>query len=268
MRSIPITDPNDPAIEPFRAIRERDLVGREGLFIAEGETVLRTLAASRRHSIVSALIVEKRVEKLKPIFDDMGEDLVVHTVSQDIMDAIAGFHMHRGILALGRRAPDGNPHGLLASLPDRAAIAVAVGISNHDNIGGFFRNAGAFGVSAVLLDAGCCDPLYRKAIRVSVGAALTMPFARLPPDSDIASFLKEHGFTPLAFTGVGRMPLAELVPPVRPALLFGAEGPGLPESLIAACDTVRIEMAPGLDSLNVATASGIALHHVMSRRPS
>ena len=265
MRVVPITDPNDPAIEPFRAIRERDLVGREGLFIAEGETVLRTLVASRRHSVVSALIADKRAEKLKPLLDAMGEHLIVHTAPQDVLDAIAGFHMHRGILALGRRAPDGDPRGLLASLPDRATIAVAVGISNHDNIGGLFRNAAAFGVSAVLLDAGCCDPLYRKAIRVSVGAALTVPFARLPTGTDIASFVKEHGFMPLAFTGTGRTPLAELVPPARAALLFGTEGPGLPESLIVACETVRIEMAPSLDSLNVATASGIALHHVMSR---
>jgi tRNA G18 (ribose-2'-O)-methylase SpoU len=265
MRFIPITDPNDPAIEPFHAVRERDLVGREGMFIAEGETVLRTLVASRHHSIVSALIAEKRAEKLKPLFDAMGEDFVVHTASQDIMDAIAGFHMHRGILALGRRASDANPCALLATLPDRATIVVAVGISNHDNIGGLFRNAAAFGVSAVLLDSGCCDPLYRKAIRVSVGAALTIPFARCPTGIDIASFLKERGFTPLAFTGTGRTPLADLVPPPRAALLFGTEGPGLPESLIAACETVRIEMASGLDSLNVATASGIALHHVMSR---
>lgn len=266
MRLIPITDPDDPAIEPFRAIRERDLVGREGLFIAEGETVLRTLAENRRHRIVSALIAEKRVEKLTPLFAVMPGDVSVHTASQDVLDTISGFHLHRGVLALGRRAPDEGAASLLASLPDIATVVVAVGLSNHDNIGGLFRNAAAFGADAVLLDAGCCDPLYRKAIRVSVGAALTVPFARLVRDADIAAALKAHGFTPLSFTGAGRVPLADLVPPGRAALLFGTEGPGLPENMISACETVRIEMAPGLDSLNVATASGIALHHVMSQR--
>jgi tRNA G18 (ribose-2'-O)-methylase SpoU len=266
MRLIPITDPDDPAIEPFRAIRERDLVGREGLFIAEGETVLRTLVASR-HDIVAALIADTRIEKLAPLFETMGKDFAVHTASQNILDTIAGFHLHRGILALGRRGADEGAAALLASLPERATVAVAVGLSNHDNIGGIFRNAAAFGADAVLLDAGCCDPLYRKAIRVSVGAALTVPFARLPREADIAAVLKAEGFTPLAFTGSGRVALADLLPPRRAALLFGTEGPGLPESLISACETVRIEMAPGLDSLNVATASGIALHHVMSRLP-
>lgn len=265
MRLISITNPNDPAIEPFRAIRERDLVGREGLFIAEGETVLRTLAASR-HRIVSALIVEKRMEKLASLFEGMDEDISVHTASQDVLDTIAGFHLHRGILALGRRAPDEEAASLLAALPDVATVAVAVGFSNHDNIGGLFRNAAAFGVDAILLDAGCCDPLYRKAIRVSVGAALTVPFARLPRSSDIASSLRAQGFTPLAFTGSGRLELADFMPPPRPALIFGTEGAGLSHELLKSCDTVRIEMAPGLDSLNVATASGIALHYMMSRR--
>ncbi len=265
MRVISITDPDDPAIAPFRAVRERDLVGRDGLFIAEGETVLRTLAAGGRHEILSALIADKRAEKLMPVLAAFG-DIPIHTASQSVLDAIAGFHLHRGILALGRKAPDVGAEALLATLPERATIAVAAGLSNHDNMGGLFRNAAAFGAAAVLLDAGCCDPYYRKAIRVSVGAVLTVPFARLAPDTDIPALLRAHGFTPFAFTGGGRMRLGDLVPPERAALVFGSEGPGLPESLMSACETVRIEMAPGLDSLNVATASGIALHHMMSRR--
>src|SRR5690606_19888190 len=100
MRVISITDPDDPAIAPFRAVRERDLVGRDGLFIAEGETVLRTLAANGRHEIVSALIADKRTEKLMPVLAALG-DIDVHTASQSVLDTIAGFHLHRGILALG-----------------------------------------------------------------------------------------------------------------------------------------------------------------------
>ena len=140
------------------------------------------------------------------------------------------------------------------------------GIANHDNMGGIFRNAAAFGASAVLLDTTCCDPLYRKAIRVSVGAALSVPFARMPEGADVLTLLKHHDFEPIALSPRGKLTLLDLAVPERSAVLLGAEGPGLPAGLLASATTVRILMAEGFDSLNVATTSGIVLHHLVARR--
>ena len=139
---------------------------------------------------------------------------------------------------------------------------VLMGIGNHDNIGGLFRNAAAFGVDAVLLDGACCDPLYRKAIRVSVGGSLMVPFARLGPDEDGVDLMRRHGFRSLALSPGGAKPLAEVNGSGRVSLLLGAEGPGLSDEILTRTETVTIPMSGQFDSLNVATASGIALHHL------
>jgi tRNA G18 (ribose-2'-O)-methylase SpoU len=179
-----------------------------------------------------------------------------------VMDAIAGFHIHRGILAHGERSAPLSASDLLAAAGPDALVVVLFGIANHDNIGGVFRNAAAFGAAGVLIDPTCCDPLYRKAIRVSVGAALSLPFARLSPGDDAIALLRAHGFTPLALSPAGRTPLKSLSRPLRPAVLLGAEGPGLPPDILARADTISIPMAGAFDSLNVATTSGIVLHHL------
>ncbi len=246
-------------------MRERDLVGRQGHFIAEGEVVLRVLLASR-HAPVSLLLARKRIEALAPLLAGLDEAVPIYAAEQTVMDGIVGFPLHRGILALARRAPLPEAGALLADCPPRALIMVLCGIANHDNMGGLFRNAAAFGVDAVLLDAQCCDPLYRKAIRVSVGGSLVVPFSRLDASVDIVALLTEQGYTPLALSPAGATPLAQLSPPVRTALLFGAEGPGLPADLLARTQVLCIPMAAGFDSLNVATTSGIVLYHVTMAR--
>ena len=259
---IPVIDPSDPRVAAYRNVRERDLVGREGRFVAEGEVVLRMLIRSPRHTAESVLVDERRLAKLRPLLDELPGDTPVYAAGQAVIDAVAGFHLHRGILAIGRRAPDLSAGDLLASLPARAVVLVLFGISNHDNMGGLFRNAAAFGAGAVLLDPGCCDPLYRKAIRVSVGHALTVPFARLGEDEDAIALLRGGGFEPLALTPGGAVPLAGLDPPSRAAVLLGTEGPGLPQRIIAEARPVAVPMAPGVDSLNVAVTAGIVLHHL------
>jgi len=259
---IRIDDPLDARIAPFREVRERDLAGREGGFIAEGEVVLNVLARSRRHRARSLLIAEKRLEKLAPLIAVFGDNVAVYAAGQAVMDAIAGFHIHRGILAHGERSAPMSPGDLLTSAGPEALVVVLFGIANHDNIGGVFRNAAAFGAAGVLIDPTCCDPLYRKAIRVSVGAALSLPFARLAPDEDAIALLRGHGYTPLALSPSGATPLKSLARPPRPAVLLGAEGPGLPPDILARADTIAIPMAGAFDSLNVATTSGIVLHHL------
>ena len=252
MTPIRIDDPDDPRIAGYRDIREADLVGRDGLFIAEGEVVLRVLLRQSRHAPVSLLIDAKRIERLAPLLAAAPEGAPVYCAGQSVLDAIVGFPIHRGVLALGRRAPEPSTEALLASLPDEALVMALFGIANHDNLGGLLRNAAGFGVAAVLLDAHCCNPLYRKAIRVSVGGALITPIARLAPDEDPIAMFDRHGIQPVALTP--RAP--------RTALLLGAEGPGLADDLIARSTAVSIPMCAGFDSLNVATTSGIALHHL------
>jgi tRNA G18 (ribose-2'-O)-methylase SpoU len=259
---IPINDPKDPRISAFRDVRERDLVGREGHFIAEGEVVLRVFLASRRHEPVSLLIAEKRLARLTPLLEQVPETVPVYVAGQAVLDAIAGFPLHRGILALGRSAPMPTASDLLAELGPRALVVVLFGIANHDNVGGIFRNVAAFGADAVILDQDSCDPLYRKAIRVSVGATLMVPFARFQAAEDALDVLTKQGFEPIALSPAGDTPLARLTRPARAAVLLGAEGPGLPADVLMRSRKVGIPMAPGFDSLNVATTSGIVLHHL------
>jgi tRNA G18 (ribose-2'-O)-methylase SpoU len=257
---VPVGDPDDPRLEPYRAIRERDLVGRDGLFIAEGRVVLEKAVAAIPAAIVSVLVAEHRLASLTDILAQLPAETPVYAAGQAVMDGVVGFPIHRGILALGRwqaRSAD----VLLAGLPARALVVGLVGVANHDNMGGVFRNAAAFGADAILLDDSCCDPLYRKAIRVSVGAALSVPFARAGSAPALVAALARVDLEVLALTPGGAFELGRLVARPRMAVLFGAEGPGLPPSILAQTKTVRIGMAGGLDSLNLATASGVVLHH-------
>jgi tRNA G18 (ribose-2'-O)-methylase SpoU len=260
--TLSVTDPNDPRIEGYRDVRDRDVVGRRGAFIAEGEVVLRTLIKAAPHRLSSVLLTERQAERLAPLLDDLPPTVIRYTAAQAVMDQIVGFQIHRGILGLGGREPATEPDALLADLVGPAMLVVLCGISNHDNMGGIFRNAAAFGVGGVLLDSTCCDPLYRKAIRVSVGASLTTPYAKLETGADILDLLDRHGFEALAFSPSGTMPLRDVSRPERAAVILGTEGPGLSAALMARARTVSIPMNSDLDSLNVAVTCGIALHHL------
>ncbi len=262
---IAIDDPDDPRLCAYRAVRERDLVGRQGRFIVEGEVTLRLLfSGSARFATESVLLAPERW----PGFSDLlrGDGPPVYLAGKDVMSAVAGFPIHRGVLAVGLRGAEPAPEALVPPAPAPALVVGMVGLTNHDNVGGLFRNAAAFGADAVWLDAGTCDPLYRKAIRVSAGAALTVPFARAASGAALLDLAQRHDLTPLALTPGGHETLNRLAPPSRALLLLGTEGPGLPEALMARARRLRIAMAPGFDSLNVATAGAIALHHLSRAR--
>jgi tRNA G18 (ribose-2'-O)-methylase SpoU len=256
-----IGDPLDPRIAAYGQVRERDLVGREGAFIAEGRVVLEKLIAAGRHPVRSVLVAEPKLAGLAEVLERLDPATPVYVAGQAVMDALVGFHIHRGILALGERR-EADAANLLAGLPERALVVALSGVANHDNMGGVFRNAAAFGADAVLLDSDCCDPLYRKAIRVSVGAALTTAFAQLPRGADMVAMLGAAAFEVVSLSPRGAVELADFRPAGRTAVLFGAEGPGLAEAVLARTKTVRIAMAGGFDSLNLATTSGIVLHAV------
>jgi tRNA G18 (ribose-2'-O)-methylase SpoU len=265
---IRIEDADDIRIAGFREIRERDLTRREGRFIAEGTVVLNLLVDSHNgfgaFRAESLLLLENRVEGLTSLTERLPNDVPIYIASKAVMNAIAGFDIHRGVLALGIRKNAPTPQTLLASLPGKALVVAACGIANHDNIGAIFRNAAAFGADAVLLDETCCDPLYRKALRVSVGSVLRIPYSREGSVSDLLTALREDNFSLWGLSPRGAIDIRQITPGNRAALLTGTEGEGLPQDVLASIQTARIPQAPGLDSLNAGTATGVALFAIAS----
>ncbi|NLR96971.1 RNA methyltransferase [Rhizobium sp. P38BS-XIX] len=268
-RLIEITHPDDPRIAEFRDIRERDLTGRESRFIAEGTVVLRLLAGAHANGgdffAEKVLLLTNRVAGLSDIIHTFPAEVPVYVATSDVLDGVVGFHLHRGVLALGRRKAETGLDAFLDRLPPEALVLAGCGISNHDNMGSMFRNAAAFGADAVLLDESCCDPLYRKALRVSVGSVLTMPYCRQSTDTDLLAAMADRGFAIWSLSPRGVVDIRDIPASKRMALVVGTEGEGLPQSILSAFDSVRIPQAPGLDSLNVATASGIALFEMAAR---
>ncbi|OBZ95408.1 RNA methyltransferase [Pararhizobium polonicum] len=266
MTPVRIDDPADPRIAGLVSIKERDLTGRHGRFIAEGTVVLRMLAAAHRAGrgieAEAILLLENRVDGLVDLLADFPATIPVYVASAPVFDAIAGFNMHRGVLALGKRDSAPRLDTLLGGLPAKSMVLAACGISNHDNMGSMFRNAAAFGADAILMDETSCDPMYRKAIRVSVGSVLTVPFAREGSVTALVGRLQADGFAIWGLSPRGQTDLQDIAPSPRTALLVGTEGEGLPETILSSIRTARIRQRPGLDSLNVATATGIALHQV------
>lgn len=262
-----IDDPADPRLDDYRAVRERDLVSRKGVFVAEGRLVVRTLLTESRFRCRSVLVNDAA---LPSISDAVRGALPVYLVSQKVLDTVVGFHIHRGCVAIGERTPPVTVDALIRAFPrdSPATLVVLERLSNHDNVGGVFRNALAFGVAGVVLSPDCADPLYRKAIRVSMGAALRVPFACADDWPGSLEQVAAAGFTLVALTpapdAVDIADAATILPlPRRTALLLGAEGDGLSERALDACTLrVRIPIAAGVDSLNVASASAVALHRL------
>lgn len=263
-----ISDPADPRIADYSNLIDRQLAALSsgqtaGLFMAEGELVVRQLLNSALET-KSVLISPTRLDSMADDLRCLPPTTPIYLAPQPLMNQIVGFNIHRGILAAGfRPAPPDLDHLLIHT----KTLVILEDLSNHDNLGGIFRAAAALaGLSqtAILLSPRCCDPLYRKAIRVSMGTALRLPFATLDPWPDSLLRIKRAGFTVIALTPTSKAtPINTLKPPDRVALLLGAEGPGLtPEALAAADISVQIPMNPEVDSLNVVIAAGIALHRL------
>lgn len=261
MDLIRIDDPADLRIAPYNAIRERDLTGRGERFIVEGKVTLDILVRRARFEIESVFVAEHRLAAVAESLAALGDRAPVYTAPGEVFDAIAGFPVHRGILACARKGAPAS----LGSMARQDRLVVAMGLSNHDNVGALFRNAAAFGADGIILDSESCDPLYRKSIRVSAGSALWLPFVHGPAAGEIMKFLAKSRHALWALTPrASAANLWDLQPPARLALVLGAEGPGLPDSIIDAARPVRIPMSEGFDSVNVATAAAIALARVFA----
>lgn len=259
---IRIDDPADERIAEFVSIRERDLTGRTNRFIAEGTVVLNAVldaGPQGRFAFDKLFILENRLGGLEKLLLRLPPEVPVYTATRQVMDAVTGFAMHRGVLAVGRHNPPESLETFIAGLPKKPLLVACIGIANHDNMGSIFRNAGVFGADGVVIDQTSCDPLYRKAIRVSVGAALRVPFCRTGSATGLVQALQTAGFEVYGLSPGGSVDIAQLQPTDRTVLIAGAEGSGLGPEILENVHTARIQQAPGMDSLNVATATGVAL---------
>ena len=228
---------------------------RRGVLIAEGANVVERLVRSP-YPIRAVIGVPSRIEALSALLEPL--DVPVYVLDKWLLSSVVGFHVTRGVLASASRGPGWSALALLATA---RRVAVLESLNDFENLGSLFRNAAAFGVDAVLLDPQCADPLYRRSVRVSMGHVLRVPFAVLPGEWPASlELVRSAGLRLLALTPrADAAPIRSIEPPDRWALMLGAEGPGLtPGALDAADQLVRIPMAEGVDSLNVATAAAVA----------
>jgi tRNA G18 (ribose-2'-O)-methylase SpoU len=258
-----IDDPDDTRLDNFRDLnsidRRPDLPSGKGLVIAEGVLVVQRMLASP-FTPLAFLGTARRLTELRA--DLAGNSAPYYRVSAEVMAEAIGFHLNRGVLAAARREHERN----VADVVDGArTVAVLEGVNDHENLGAIFRNAAGLDVDAVVFGSGCADPLYRRAVRVSMGHALLVPFAHAIDWPTELKALQQNGFRLLAMTpGADSKALPEAMAEVRGervAILVGAEGPGLSYAAMKASDLrVRIPMSRGTDSLNVATAAALAFY--------
>lgn len=260
--------PEDPRVADYVGLtdgarRMRHEAGA-GFFIAEGEKVIARTAAAG-YPPRSLLVSPQRLADLTPAVAAL--DCPVYVASYDVLQAVTGFHVHRGALASFGRLPLRTAQDVLA---DATRVVVMEAVTNHTNLGAVFRSAAALGMDAVLLSPNSCDPLYRRTVRVSMGQVFSVPYAFLDRWPEGIDEVRAAGFRVLALTPHPRatdLAHVTVAPDDKVALVFGAEGPGLTEEVMAASDErVRIPMAAGVDSLNVGAAAAVACW-VLGRRP-
>jgi tRNA G18 (ribose-2'-O)-methylase SpoU len=259
-----LDDPADPRLADYVHLREvtlrRLLEEEHGLFIAEGDKVIRR-AAEAGFEPRSFLLAERWLDSLKDVLE-LWPETPVYVVSEELAEQVTGFHVHRGALASYKRRATVPLADLLTD--DVRRIAIFDDIVDHTNVGAGFRAAAAMGVELVLVTPGCADPLYRRSIKVSMGTVFQVPWTRLaswPGDLDV---LRSRGFTAAAFALTDdSITLDDLAArhDERLALIFGTEGHGLKPHVLEQADlTVRIPMAGGVDSLNVASSAAVAFY--------
>ena len=252
-------DPADPRLDGFRRLNEPRFRSRyeteRGLFVAEGPTVVNRIV-SHAGVLVESLLVDSRAKSRVPV----DVDAPVYVVSSDLIAEIVGFDFHRGMLALCRRPTPSS----VAHLATLDSLAVVEGVNDHVNLGSIIRAAAGLGVGGLLLDPTTADPWYRRSVRVSMGTVVDLPMGRSVDWPADLEALRVAGMTLVAATPY---PLAQDIgvvgPVTRPAIMLGAEGPGLSPLALAAADLqVRIPMARDVDSLNVGQAAALLFHHL------
>jgi tRNA G18 (ribose-2'-O)-methylase SpoU len=267
---IDVADPADPRLDDFRDLnsvdRRPDLPSGKGLVIAEGVLVVQRMLASRFRPR-AMLGTDRRLAELGDDLTDV--EAPYYRVDAGVMAEVVGFHLNRGVLASASRPPE---LSVAQVLEGARTVAVLEGVNDHENLGSIFRNAAGLGVDAVIFGLGCADPLYRRAVRVSMGHALLVPYAWAAAWPGDLHILRDSGFRLLAMTPEpSAHTLAEALTDLadaKVAFLVGAEGPGLTETVMRTSDMrVRIPMSRGTDSLNVATAAALAFYDRIRSAP-
>ncbi|MFI9471408.1 TrmH family RNA methyltransferase [Streptomyces sp. NPDC052492] len=266
---ITVDDPADPRLHDYTDLTDVELRRRrepaEGLFIAEGEKVIRR-AGDAGYAMRSMLLSQKWVDVMRDVIDR--SDTPVYVVEPALAEEVTGYHVHRGALASMRRRPLPAAADVLRTA---RRVVVMESVNDHTNIGAIFRSAAALGMDAVLISPDCADPLYRRSVKVSMGAVFSVPYARLETWPKDLTPVREAGFTVLALTPDERARSLDEAAPhrmERVALMLGAEGSGLSARALAAADAwVRIPMSHGVDSLNVGAAAAVAFYAVTAGRP-
>ncbi|WNF26057.1 RNA methyltransferase [Streptomyces sp. C11-1] len=266
---ITVDDPDDPRLSDYIGLTDVELRRRrepaEGLFIAEGEKVIRR-ARLAGYEMRSMLLSAKWVDVMRDVIDEVPAP--VYAVAPDLAERVTGYHVHRGALASMQRKPLPTSDELLTAA---RRVVVMESVNDHTNIGAIFRSAAALGMDAVLLSPDCADPLYRRSVKVSMGAVFSVPYARLEAWPKSLETVREAGFRLLALTPDAKATSIDEAAPhrlERVALMLGAEGEGLTtKALMAADEWVRIPMAHGVDSLNVGAAAAVAFYAVATGRP-
>jgi tRNA G18 (ribose-2'-O)-methylase SpoU len=263
---VPIEDPADPRLADYRDLRDvelrKHLEAEHGLFLAEGAKVVSRAVASG-YPVRSFLMAPRWVEGLADALD--ATDAPCYVLLEDLAEQVTGFHVHRGALASLERRPLPSLEEVLAGA---RSVLVLEDIVDHTNVGAIFRSGAALGFDAVLLAPRCADPLYRRSIKVAMGAVFALPWTRLPDWHDALPSLSERGFTTVALTlADDAVAVEDAVAGVeRLALVLGSEGHGLSARWEQSADRrAIIPMAAGIDSLNVAAASAVACY-VAARR--
>jgi tRNA G18 (ribose-2'-O)-methylase SpoU len=262
-RIIGVADPADPRLADYVSLRDvqlrKNLEAAEGLFIAEGEKVVRR-ALSAGYQPRSFLMTQRWLDGLHDELD--ASDVPCFLVSDAVAEEVTGFHVHRGALASLRRQPLPS----VADVLDGAhRVVVLEDIVDHTNVGAILRSAAALGMDAALLSPRCADPLYRRSVKVAMGAVFSLPWTRLPDWYDALPTLRDAGFRTVALTlepdATNLADLASLAQADKLCIILGSEGPGLSPRWLSTADLrVRIDMANGVDSLNVGAAAAIAFH--------
>lgn len=266
MQLVEVDSADDPRLADYRDLRDvqlrQSLEAEHGLFIAEGEKVVRRALAGG-HTARSFLMAPRWVESLGDVLEESGAP--VYVLSEALAEEVTGFHVHRGALASLHRQPLPSVESVLAGA---RSVLVLEDLVDHTNVGAIFRSGAALGFDAVLLAPRCADPLYRRAVKVAMGTVFSVPWTRLPDWYDALPSLSAAGFTTVALTlADDAVAIDEAVAGVdRLALVLGSEGHGLSERWEQAADRrAIIPMAAGVDSLNVAAATAVACY-VAARR--
>jgi tRNA G18 (ribose-2'-O)-methylase SpoU len=265
---IPLTSLDDPRIEPYTRMKERDLAREGSRFVAEGELVVRRLLACGSYAVESVLVSTRKLEKMLPA---IGTSIQTYVAEPELVNRIVGFHFHSGVMAIGLRGVSPTVRQVAGEWgEDPASVLILPRISKTDNLGSLIRIAAGFGMSAVMTGEECCDPFYRQAVRVSMGGVFSLPIVRSSRLLEDLGILKEEFGVELiaAVADAEAEPLPKAGAARRMGILMGNENTGLSAAEVAVCDRrVTIPMGQEIDSFNVSVAAGIMLYHFTSALP-